>query len=307
MKAMAKKLITKAEYYYVLFTDRQFHHRYKHIHGTSRSLINNNVYTVLLAEKVGISFHVDGNQRLFANIPLFDVACVKFILDKQECFQLLREQFIHRNGYNFVFNKPVVVIDIGMNVGDTALFFAANPFVEKVYAYELMPQIYDRAIMNFEFNPEITDKISPNCYGLGKNDQELTLSYFDNFDLGNGTFNDKRGAMFKEGTLTVCKIKNALTELEKIAKKHSKTALYLKIDAEGAEYEIIDMILTSTAICNLVYIAIEYHFGIQNIVKLLQASHFEIIESFLTIDGDVNNKVGSIQAVRHCIDIGENV
>ena len=72
---------------------------------------------------------------LVADIPLFD-NIVRFTLDKDICFGLLYEQFLTRSSYNFVFDMQIVVIDIGMNVGDTTLFFAANPFVKKVYSYE---------------------------------------------------------------------------------------------------------------------------------------------------------------------------
>jgi len=287
----------KAKNLYFVLADKGFKKRYSHIPSNLYSLLFNNARVIQLAEKLGVSFSAEAGF-LVANIPIYDKN-VKFILDKQDCFALLDEQFLRKTLYNFIFDVPVVVIDIGMSVGDTALFFAANSYVKKVYSYELMPQTYDRAVQNFKLNSDIVSKIEGYNYGLGRDDQELEVPYYDDFDLGNGTFNIARRDRFGKGIPTTCKIKNIVPEMQRIVQEHPNVALYLKIDAEGAEYEIIDAIFYNHLSNNIRYIAMEYHFGVQNIIEILKKHHFEIIESFNTFClGDKNNAEGNIQAVR---------
>ena len=282
---------------YFALTGKEFKKRYGHLPRNLYSLLLNNMGVVQLAEKLDVSFGTE-KEFLVADIPIFDKN-VKFILDKQVCFDLLWEQFLTRRDYNFIFDVPVAVIDIGMNVGDTALFFAANPFVKKVYSYELMPQTFDRAQRNLKINPDIMNKIEGHNYGLGKSDQELVIYYYDESDGQIGKVSEILGDELGKGIPTKCKIKNVVHEIQKIEQEHPNVALYLKIDTEGAEYEIIDALLRDHSSNNIHYIAIEYHFGVQNIIETLREHHFEVIERFYGFyRGDNNLAQGIIQAIR---------
>jgi len=63
--------------------------------------------------------------------------------------------------YNFALagTENAVVFDVGANIGDTALVFASNPRVEKVFSFEPLHSIHQRLQQNLCYNPEIKDKI----------------------------------------------------------------------------------------------------------------------------------------------------
>jgi FkbM family methyltransferase len=58
------------------------------------------------------------------------------------------------------------LIDIGASIGDTAVYFAMNPNVKKVYSYEPVPALFEIAQQNIASSPFI-DKIKLFNIGLG--------------------------------------------------------------------------------------------------------------------------------------------
>ncbi len=69
--------------------------------------------------------------------------------------------FINQEYYWFYERiKPgTTVLDIGANIGDTAIYFAYNPNTKKVYSYELMPHNFEKA-KRFIANSPLKSKIS---------------------------------------------------------------------------------------------------------------------------------------------------
>jgi len=271
-----------------------FNERYKFISVSDYPFFFQNALTIELAEKVGISFNME-NNKLIANIPFFETN-IKFNIDRESAVTLLFEQFVCKSSYNFILHNPTVVVDIGMSVGDTTLAFAANPNVVKVFAYELMPQIYERAKFNLSLNPDISFKADVRNYGLGKESKDIEVEYYDELDLSNGIYNDSRKEIFKDGVNSKVIIKEIVNELQLINKDFGNFDLCLKIDAEGAEYEIIEAIFNSGINDNIRYIALEYHFGVKNIIEILRNHNYEIISSITGFDLDC--EVGLIQAIR---------
>ena len=86
-------------------------------------------------------------------------------IDKMKCFictweELLILKEIYINGiYNYYSLNKSVLIDIGMNVGLTSLFYANKYNFKQIYAYEPFRPTFDLAHDNFKLNLEISKKI----------------------------------------------------------------------------------------------------------------------------------------------------
>lgn len=258
--------------------------------------VNNSL--VKLSILVGVSFAME-NEMLVANIPTCGTN-VKINLDRRTALVFMCDQFVRKSTYNFILDKSTIVMDVGMNIADSSLAFAANSYVTRVFAYELIPQIVERAMVNIGLNPEIAPKIVVNNYGLGVKNSELEVPYYDSFDAGSGLYNDSRQKMFRgKAQNTKCVIKDICEEVKLIVETYPDEQIFLKIDAEGAEYEMIDALFSSVLGRHIKYVALEYHFGVKNIVDILMNQNFEVIQRLLTFDMDSSeHEVGCIQAVR---------
>lgn len=184
------------------------------------------------------------------------------------------------NCYRFIPQShfPFVVMDIGMNVGIASLFFAANSQVEKVYSYELFKPTYEMALYNLGLNPDIKGKIIPHNIGLGSERKEQKLSY-SKTDTGRNSLIRPAG----KGTTETVRISPALEQLHGIISKHKNTAIYIKIDIEGAEYEVFDSLFAEELPLSVKGFILEWHFkGSDKLEKLLHEAGFTIISFNLT-------------------------
>lgn len=167
------------------------------------------------------------------------------------------------NPYYFVANKNnPVIIDVGANIGDTLLYFK--------YLYP------DSAVVCFEPHPEayklLTENISRNHFknvktfqvGLGDHDGSLTLysSDFGNYRTASNSKDwastallnvDPKGLTVKSYKVKVEKLSARLKHLEL-----SRIDL-LKIDAEGAEFSILNDLNTKNMLKPIRKIILEYH------------------------------------------------
>src|SRR5690606_30090481 len=74
-------------------------------------------------------------------------------------------------------NKPLVVIDVGMNVGYASLFFSSQPFVSKVYAFEPFQPTYEQGLVNLGYNADLLPKIQTHNFGLSRAHTVLEVDY----------------------------------------------------------------------------------------------------------------------------------
>ena len=153
------------------------------------------------------------------------------------------------------------VIDVGMNVGYTSLFFASKKWVNEVYSYELFKPTYDEALVNFSLNREVANKIHSFNYGLSDNSYVKVLDYSstNRGRVGLDGVSRVRGIVSDVVKEKVC-VRSAGAELGRIInEKANKRFIILKIDTEGSEKNILDSLNESNLLRRVDFIIVEVH------------------------------------------------
>lgn len=173
---------------------------------------------------------------------------------------IIEEIFI-KGVYNFQLKGKSVVVDIGFNVGNASLFFASMSDIEAVYAFEPFVPTYRQALANLKLNNVLADKIIASNVGLSDREQSLSVDYY--YDLKgqvgiHGT-NLIRSEIKQTRQQEIIKLNDAAKELQEIADRHQDNNLILKIDCEGAEYDIIKRLSEKDVLSCFSVIFIEWH------------------------------------------------
>lgn len=113
------------------------------------------------------------------------------------------------------------IIDIGANVGDTALFFANNG--ANVIAFEPVTHLYELGIKNIELNINLKDKIQLINKAVGGKRGTLNIKH-----VSTEAYINKEDSY----NIEVITVNDVLT-------KYDFPADILKMDCEGCEFEII--------------------------------------------------------------------
>ena len=211
----------------------------------------------------------------FGNKPL------KFLYDSRKQLDntlgLIKEQFIEEQ-YKWLDVKKRVVIDIGANIGDSAIYFALKG-AKQVYALEPYTYSYKLAMRNIKLNG-LQDKITLLNEGCsrekGKIKIDVNYKNFGGTDLKN----------FENGTNI-----NITTLGELVKRFDISSEAVLKIDCEGCEYGVL-LNTENSDLRKFEQIQIEYHYGYLNLKRKLEDVGFKVtstIPKYVT-DPDAENK-----------------
>jgi len=198
-----------------------------------------------------IKNHNDGFVLSFSDINIY--------VESVEEFYIINEVFVEEE-YKFKTPERVVLIDIGTNIGTASLFFSLLDNVEKIYCFEPVLDTYNQAKYNFSINESAKKVVAINNFGLGKNDRD-EIFIFDKQVKGNTGVRGKMSSSYSNNSTTEevnVKIKSASSEIQKIIDSNSNSKIVVKMDCEGAEYEIFES-LTSDIISCIDVFMIEWH------------------------------------------------
>lgn len=150
----------------------------------------------------------------------------KFKFHNYEVFTIF-ESFFYGE-YEFVpyCEDEKILIDIGANIGDTALYFANKGY--NVFAFEPLPQICEIAYKNIDLNPNLKEKIKFFNKAVSYKNGTLTISYDESNSALTGEFN-KSDKKVEVEAITIDDIINEFQIKPDV----------LKIDCEGCEVGII--------------------------------------------------------------------
>lgn len=218
-----------------------------------------------------IYLHIDRNPKIVSII--YNTVKLKFhygiVSSLSNIIWMLREQFLNEQ-YKWLGVKNKVVIDIGTNVGDTAIYFALKG-AKHVYALEPYPYSYMYAIKNIKTN-HLEKKITLLNAGCGARDSKITIgSHYMN--TASSELKESRSGK---------KIK--LYTLKSISNNYKiDDGAILKIDCEGCEYGVL-LSASSKTLRKFKQIQGEYHYGYKNIEKKLKDAGFNVRHTVPTRD-----------------------
>ena len=197
---------------------------------------------------------------------------------------LINENFIEGQ-YKWLDAKGKDVVDVGANIGDSAIYFALKG-AKHVYAFEPYPYSYNIAKRNIRLN-HLEDKITLLNEGCG---ERGFVTIKEDYENTGGTDLKK----FKEGK----KIK--MENLDEIVKRFNLKHAALKVDCEGCEYDLI-LNASNEALKAFDQIIMEYHYGYRNLVNRLRQAGFKVKYSLPKYShnieaGDSNMHFGLIYA-----------
>ena len=175
-------------------------------------------------------------------------------------YGMIREQFVEEQ-YKWLGVDGKSVVDIGANVGDSAIYFSLKG-ANHVYAYEPYPYSYNIAAKNIEING-LENKITLLNEGCGKKPSQIVIQE----DYKNYGSTDLKG--FKTGK----SIK--ITTLENLTKEFNLKDAALKIDCEGCEYNVI-LCASVDTLRKFDQIVMEYHYGYLDIKEKLERAGFMV-------------------------------
>jgi FkbM family methyltransferase len=191
-------------------------------------------------------------------------------------------------------SNELVVIDIGMNVAFASTYFAHVKNAIKVYSFEPFVPTYLQAQKNINQNG-LEATIVSNNFGLGGSDGSFELDYSPT----------QRGRVGIWGTRLILDavrhqrkeniiVKDAAPVMANICGQHPNATFAIKIDCEGAEYEILPALATTNVLAQTRAVMIEWHLnGPDPLLKLLQQNNFTTISLSPLAD-----KAGMIYAVK---------
>ncbi|WP_332864361.1 FkbM family methyltransferase [Pannus brasiliensis] len=227
---------------------------------------------------------------------ILDIDGVRLIIETGQELEIAHEIFL-LGIYNFVYDKPCVAIDIGMNTGFASLFFANRQNVEVVYSYEPFKATYEQALRNIALNPRLAGKIKAFDYGVGAREETITVEYDYKVKGSVGIsgidelWKSADSSSIARAELPIKPFSEIFTG---ILAAHPDKDIVAKIDCEGSEYGILDSLAENGQLEKIKIIMMEWHKqGPDPLVKHLQKAGFAIFSRL-----PLSDNVGTLYAVR---------
>jgi len=161
-----------------------------------------------------------------------------------------------------------IIIDIGANIGAFSVFagnFAKNV---KVLAYEPAPDAFSRLLKNIRAN-NLEENVMPFKQAVAGSAGERSL-FFQKNSTGSSFLEDHNSKV--DDVLVV----DAITLKDVFEQNQIKKCHFLKMDCEGAEYEIL-LNAPENILSRIGKIALEYHRGYKELKVFLERNGFLVI------------------------------
>ena len=204
----------------------------------------------------------------------------QFVIKTREEFFILNEVYVSLD-YEFFTNKEVIVFDIGANVGLSTLFFSKKENVKQIYSFEPVEETYAQAKKNFQLNPLQNNKITSYNFGLAREDKEVFF-VFDNERKGRSGLRQNQNDLVNKIKTKVL-LKDVSKILMPIIKSNHDVHFVVKMDCEGAEYEIFENLMKGELLNHINVFMIEWHDkGADEINSILIKNNFVVFNNYLT-------------------------
>ncbi|MGC8631021.1 MAG: FkbM family methyltransferase [Thermoprotei archaeon] len=184
--------------------------------------------------------------------------------------------------YSWLDVKGKRVLDVGANIGDTAVYFGLS--AKEVVAFEPYPFTY--ALANKNIRANAINNVRIINAGVGKTDGEIVLT--------NGITTARTALRPSENGVKV-----KVLSLDNVIAKYGPFDA-MKMDCEGCEY---DALMNSKKIGQIRQIEVEYHYGPERIANRLIEEGFDVKikrpkKLYLPYAKEPNTRVGYVYAKR---------
>lgn len=233
-----------------------------------------------------------GGIKIYRNWPLWVLYHLNFIRDNKECLMKLRngikfyvrpdlyevgtiDDVFLRNEYitaNNIIKDKYVVIDIGANIGSFSILAAMKAPGIKVFSYEPVPSIFARLLKNIRVN-RLETVIQPFNLAVAGERGERKLFLHPQISGANtlAPYRDNLEFVQVRNAIPV----RALTLQDVFHTNHIEYCDFLKVDCEGAEFEVILNTPPGT-LSKIKHIAIEYHRDPSELSSFLRGHGFSV-------------------------------
>jgi FkbM family methyltransferase len=215
------------------------------------------------------------------------------------------EEVILMNCYQYHLNgdNKEIVFDVGMNIGDSTLYFLQSAKVAKVYGFEPFRKTYMDAINNLK--PYVNSpRLSTYQIGLSDHDEEKNAMFNKDMTCGQSTvdsFNQHAVHNYinwglvseKNNETEIIQLRKSSQVFSDIIEKHPNCKYILKMDCEGEEYAIFKDLYQAGVLKKFHFIMMEWHYrGTDVLLNYLNENGF----SYFTIQKCFDPDLGLIYA-----------
>lgn len=201
--------------------------------------------------------HFTYDSTLGKNLVTISNICFEL---RESFYGYLLHEIFARQVYRLELESPAIVIDIGSNVGISALYFAKQPQIKKVFGFEPFPKTAEAALDNFNLNPQLKSKIHLEQFALSDREETLSVDYsFATSQLS--SIKKSKDQLSKSVDFEPVKVwvQKASKALAPVLREYKNEKKVLKIDTEGSEDEIVRNLNESGLLTAFDYIMIEWH------------------------------------------------
>jgi FkbM family methyltransferase len=223
----------------------------------------------------GFSLQVADQQG--KKVILLDTGKVKLWLDDADVTCVAQEVFGTQE-YGVQVTKDTIVVDVGMHVATTSLYFAKEPHVRTVVAFEPSSSAIERAERNLAVNTDIAKKIEVRRYALGDENGKAYLRVTPGSaaisEIAQTTNSETAGS-----DQELVEIRDAEAELQSLlGQTADHQQIILKMDCEGSEREIFRR-LSANTLSRIDVILLEWHSPsiLSEIQTTLEKSGFSLL------------------------------
>ncbi len=217
------------------------------------SVLRGYPFALKIQQAVGGKFTVEGGK------VFLKIRSLTFQINSSEEIFIVYEVFV-TGAYRYNCLRETVFVDIGMNSGITTLFYAQDPLVKKVYAYELFRPTFLFGMQNLHLNSDCASKVHAFNYGLSNRTFHTTLDYSVSRKgrMGlNGLPSDEN---FPDATSENVVVMDIVQVFEEIIPTSLMQDLVVKIDCEGEEFNLIESLSNSGQLGMIAVVMIEWHY-----------------------------------------------
>ena len=208
-----------------------------------------------------VNIDVNSSDDLIEGILKFTYKKRPLVFSVDEWTDII-EVFVEE-GYKFLDVENENVVDIGTNIGDSTIYFAANN-AKSVLGLEPYPHSYSLALKNLERNDIGKERVILLNAGYGEDDLINVRS-----DVTN-----THGTNLKS---TEGGVKIRTISLKTLLKEYNYQSPVLKMDCEGCEYNLLKE--DNDILKKFKRIQIEYHNGYEKLKEKLEDAGFTVTYS----------------------------